>query len=108
MFEINDYNDFCNTQVAKKCEDILVIVDQQKLIKNFGISSAFVGDFTAGFESLRLVSVGDSILTKYGNEGVITSLDFQNYKKSGQFFSVKITFMKDCGELETITADRCN
>lgn len=108
MVSTTECKEFFNSEIISLEKQINIIKQQQDLIEQVGINAAVVGDFTSGVEYLQVVSIGDTVCTKSGSIGVITDFDFQHYNKNGQLFSIKITFLKDCGTLETESADRCN
>lgn len=72
------------------------------LDKNYGVTHTIVHDpYEFSEESLRVVGVGDHVTSKYGDYGIIVSIDFR--KEPFHLITVR---SQDTNELISHTSDR--
>lgn len=97
--------------IQNKINDLKKEIDEQErqkeLLQGLGETSAIIGDFDIN-DFLRVVTIGDPVFTKYGDQGVITKIDGTKFKNTSYISDIYIEYKNNNGEIEKMDASRFN
>jgi len=98
-FKEKKYNEFIENEKELYAE-LALLQENIQLIEEVGKTHIILVDWYDG-ENPRVVTIGDYVCCKYGEYGVIESIDFAE-----NWYACKITIQTEDGELITHTANR--
>jgi hypothetical protein len=100
-----EYISFFDDKVSTLSKEVDLINRQKELLIEVGKTSTILGylidenETNQDVNSLRVVTIGDLVSTKFGRKGKILSFDFKKYKDSGKFSEVFIEFEDLSGDV---------
>lgn len=111
-FIFNQYLSVFDDRLTGLNQEVECINRQKELLLDVGKTATLLGDLLDNngtikdANSLRVVTIGDNVATKFGRKGKIISIDFKQYKESGKFSDVLIEVEDLAGDVSFLDATR--
>lgn len=103
-----DYTQEYDRRIEQAAKDLAMLRRERNMLPQVGLTAAIVGDFSESKEYNRIISVGDGVFSKYGENGIVTKLDMEQFEETGNFIDIGVTFVTDDGEEISYGVTRLN